>query len=277
MTAATEAAERSAVDTANEHGVEAAAEMPAQPERPGEKAAKQSSKQKKHAASKAVVAERKAAAAARRVPPIPPVAANLLPDEVVHARRTRAVRRAVIFAMVPVLAVLAGAYGLATVRISLAERDLARAEKDTTFLQGQEQSYSEVTRTRAKSAQIVRQLHTLFADDIAFAKLFRPLQDVAPDGIKLTDLSASKTTGKGGTYQLPGAPGVQVVGRLTVAGSAPSKAVVASYVDALLKVHGVANPLLTNIATTDNGVQFSVQADITAAAVGGRYTVESGK
>jgi hypothetical protein len=274
MTTATGAAGPTAADAAD-RGVDVGMELDS--EQPTEKATKQSSKQKKHAASKAIVAERKAAAAARRVPPIPPVAANLLPDEVVEARQTRKVRRAVIFAMVPVIAVLAGWYGLATVQISLAKDDLTQAEKDTTFLQKQVQEYSEVTRTRGKSAQIVGQLHTLFADDIAFAKLFRPLQDVAPAGIKLTDLSASKTTGKGGAARLPGAPGEQVVGRLTVAGSAPSKAVVASYVDALVTVHGVANPLLTNVATTDIGIQFSVQADITADAVGGRYTVESGK
>ena len=273
MTTATDAAGPTAADAAD-RGVDVALELDS--EQTVEKATKQSAKQK-HAASKLIVAERKAAEAAKRVPPIPPVAANLLPYEVVDGRRTRTVRRAVIFAMVPVLAVLAGWYVLATVRISLAERDLARAEKDTTFLQQQEQAYSEVTRTRAKSAQIIGQLHKLFADDIAFAKLFRPLQDVAPAGIKLTDLSASKTTGKGGAAGLPGAPGEQVVGRLTVAGSAPSKAVVASYVDALVAVHGIANPLLTNVATSDNGVRFSVQADITADAVGGRYTVESGK
>lgn len=208
---------------------------------------------------------------------IPAVAANLLPSEIIDARRMRKVRRMVIFTIIPFLAMLAGWYVLASVQTSLAERDLAQAEDGVQFLQQQQKKFSEVTRARAESADIGEQLKTLFAGDIAWAELVRPLQSVAPEGIVLTDVSALKATSGSAGAQPAGGTVAEPVGLLTVSGRAPSKAVAASYVDALGRVHGLANPLLTSAVNKDGLLQFTVQVDITADAVGGRYTAASDK
>jgi hypothetical protein len=205
---------------------------------------------------------------------IPSVAASLLPLEIIDSRRMRKVRRVVVFAMVPFLALLGGWYALTTVESALAERDLVQAEDGVRVLQQQQRAFSEVTRAQSESKAIRDQLTTLFAGDITWADLSRPLQRIAPDGVVLSDVSASKTD-SGGTGQLPGGT-ERVVGRLVVAGTAPTKRIVASYVDRLGDVTGLANPLLTSAMSDNDKLTFSVQLDITADAVGGRYTATSG-
>jgi len=51
---------------------------------------------------------------------------------------------------------------------------------------------------------------------------------------------------------------------------------VAQYVDKLGGIAQLANPYLTNVTAEGKGVQFTLQVDITAQALGGRFTTDSG-
>jgi hypothetical protein len=61
------------------------------------------------------------------------------------------------------------------------------------------------------------------------------------------------------------------VGSLTVSGTAPTKPVVAAYVDALAELTGAANPQLNTATQYEGAVDFRIQLDITDAAFSGRY------
>jgi Tfp pilus assembly protein PilN len=204
---------------------------------------------------------------------VPAATADLLPPEIIEARRMRRVRRTVIFAMVPILVLVAGWYGLAVLQAELAERSLSRVDDAVITLQAQQREFDEVTRTRSDSAQIKTQLNALFADDLRWAGLLLPVRRVAPAGVTLTNLSALKSDDRttGGT----GGTGGQPVGSLTISGTAPTKNVVAAYVDALDTVPGLADPLLVNALAQNGVLRFSVRVDVTADAIGGRFTATS--
>jgi Tfp pilus assembly protein PilN len=113
-----------------------------------------------------------------------------------------------------------------------------------------------------------------------WSRLLSSLQDAAPSGVSLTGVTgtlvnaATANAAAGGTA--PGATtSADLTGTLTVTGLGPSRAAVAAYVDALAKVHGLANPLVTSASMENNVVRFSLRLDITKASLGGRFTSPS--
>ncbi len=217
-----------------------------------------------------------------------PIAANLLPPEIAASRRVRGTRRVVVIALA-VFAVLLGVwYGATSHQTSNARSDLNAAEDDAQRLVRQQRAFSEVVAIRAESRAIRVQLAALLASDLQWARLLTSVRNVAPKGVEVTGINSAlaatasagagaATAGAAGDSQFPNASGEKSIGTLTVTGSGTSKVAVAAYVDALSKVPGVENPLLSD-ATVQNGeVQFTVRANVTRAALGGRYTPRSSK
>jgi Tfp pilus assembly protein PilN len=217
--------------------------------------------------------------------------ANLLPVEVVENRRTRKVRRAVLVALGVFVLLLAGWYGYAKYQTSIARSDLTSVEDDVQRLLRQQNDFKEVVTAQAESRAIRTQLSALLADDLQWSRLLRSLQAAAPRGVQVTGVSGVITTRAadgapaaaapggatgGQTEQLPSTSGEKAVGTLTVTGSGTSKVTVAAYVDALGKVSGLGNPLFGGANLQDGMLQFSVRLDITASALSGRYTKNSG-
>jgi hypothetical protein len=58
---------------------------------------------------------------------------------------------------------------------------------------------------------------------------------------------------------------------MTINGSGPTKLAIATYVDALGKVSGLANALLVSVTQNDTAFSFTVSLDITSAILGGRF------
>jgi Tfp pilus assembly protein PilN len=219
-------------------------------------------------------------------PPLLPIVARLLPPEIEQARHSRKVRRSVISGVAVFAALLVAWYCTVAYETSKAQHRLAAAQTDLQKLQRQQSSFAELIGTQAAAKTIGTQLAALLADDLQWSRLFSSLQAAAPPGVEVTGVSgalSSKPKGGGNPAPAPGpgAPGApggraaQPIGTLTVSGTGPSKPVVATYVDALATVPGLANPLLSDVTTQTGGVQFSVRLDITTAALGGRYTSPS--
>jgi Tfp pilus assembly protein PilN len=203
------------------------------------------------------------------------ISANLLPPEIIAVRRARKVRRLVLVSLGIFTAALAAWYGLATVQTGLARDELARAEREVLQLQNQQRNFTELVAVQAESTAIAKQLSELTASDLQWSQLLASLQQTAPEGVRLTSVTgtlAAKGDAQAAGGQLPRTSGEKVVGSLTVAGTAPSKELVARYVDALGKVPGLANPLLGDVTTQGSRVQFSVRLDITQTALGGRHS-----
>jgi hypothetical protein len=206
------------------------------------------------------------------------IAADLLPQEILEGRRGRVVRRVVIAMFVFFVVGLGGWYGWETYQAGLARAELALVEDDVLRLQRQQTGYAEVVKARADSDAIRAQLEVLLARDLRWSRLLGTVDSLGTDGIRTDTITATLTepesTPGGEAGQPPPAPtGDEPIGTLVITGTGESAEQVAGYADALASATGVANPLL-NSATpvSGNKVQFTLHFDITAKALGGRFT-----
>jgi Tfp pilus assembly protein PilN len=207
------------------------------------------------------------------------IAANLLPVEIVESRRGRKVRRVVLAALLVFTALLLAWYGLATHQTSVARDSLTSTEDAARVLLHKQQDFAEVVSTQAESQSIRTQLSVLLADDLRWSRLLSAVQRAEPPGVQLTGISTALTiqsNGPGGAAstkaQLPSTTSEKSVGTITLTGVGTGKAAVAAYVDALAKVPHLANPMLGGATLQDGAVHFTVQVDVTASALGGRYS-----
>lgn len=205
-----------------------------------------------------------------------PIGVNLLPAEIVEARQSRRTRFTVLGALAGVVVLLAAWFGLAMFQTAGARDDLAGAQYDAQRLTLQQKNYTNLVTTQARSQAIAAELSSLLSGDLQWSKLLSALQDAAPGGVTVTGVNGTLLTAASaaGTTRLPGLDD-KPVGTLTVNGTGPSRAVVASYVDALSRVPGLANPLVTSASLENGVVHFSVQLDITKARLGGRFSSPS--
>ncbi|GAA2578163.1 hypothetical protein GCM10010399_04910 [Dactylosporangium fulvum] len=198
-----------------------------------------------------------------------PIAADLLPLEISETRHVRRVRRFVVSGVVLVAALVLAWYGSAAYETGRAQQDLDSATDTTLSLTRQQNAYNEQVKTRARSRQITNQLKVVLAQDLSWSALLTSLQQAAPKGVKITGVTGSLSADSG--TRSPGG----AIGLITLTGTAPTKAAVASYVDTLGGVEGIANPFPTDATQEDDVVAFTVRMDITGAALGGRHTTPS--
>jgi Tfp pilus assembly protein PilN len=216
--------------------------------------------------------------------PLIRVVANLLPDEVVDARRVRHVRRRVVLAVIVLVLLLAGWDVYARMQTSKAQTNLTAIQNQTASLQARERTFAQVSTVQAQTAAITGQLHMLMTGDLAWSALLRTLNAQAPAGLTVTNVSGAmfasgagtrsttqSGTATGGTGVLDGS-GQTPAGTLTVTGTASDERVIASYLDTLGRVKGLAVPFLTNLGVQDRHLSFTANLVITTAALGGRWS-----
>jgi len=216
----------------------------------------------------------------QRVNRVLTISADLLPDEVVVARRARRTRSWVLAVVAVVLVALGGWYALADHQTTLADQELESVTAEQVALQRKQADFAEVVDVQSETGTITRQLATLLADDLPWASLLDTLRSsgersgVTVDGISgsLNDPDAGTGTEAG---TLPSTSGSAKVGMLTITGSAPDKPSVARYVDTLGTLSTVANPFVTSVAKGSEGdYTFSLTVDVTAEALCGRFTTK---
>jgi Tfp pilus assembly protein PilN len=204
------------------------------------------------------------------------IAADLLPAEIVELRQGRRIRRVVFSALAGVLVVLLAWYALAVFQTADARDNLATAQADAQSLTRQQHTFGDLINTQAQGQAIAGQLSELFGRDLGWGRVLTQVLAAAPTGVTVTGLDGAMLDTSGvpaaKTATLSGEPRL---GKLTVIGLGTSKSVVATYVDALAKIVGLGSPLVTNAALEVGGWKFTVQLDITQAALGGRYTPAS--
>jgi Tfp pilus assembly protein PilN len=210
-----------------------------------------------------------------------PISANLLPTEVVEGRRSRRVRRVVVAALIGVLVLMGTWYGSARYQTSQAKQQLKEAQDTSARVESQQKKYQEVVSVQEQSAQISKQLADLMALDLRWSTVVNAVQNAAPTGVKLHGLSAatSNSGANGGSAASDSAlpqSGDKKIGDLTITGEGASKAGVAAYVDALARIDGVVDPLLSSAVEQRKTVQFTVQMGLTSKVLGGRFTTKTG-
>ena len=205
-----------------------------------------------------------------------PVTANLLPPEITDARRLKKTRRMV--AVVVGLAVIAtgGWYLVARHSASNAQGSLTAAQDRSLNLTRKEASYKKLVQVQSQTTAISNELSALMADDLPWWQLMPSLGAIAPAGVRLTSVTGSTTT-SAAAAQPSAAPAAGTgdatpIGTFTIIGTAPDKNSIAAFVDSLATVKGIANPYLTGAQAQSGGtLQFTIQVQITKAALGGRY------
>ncbi|HEX8627441.1 MAG TPA: PilN domain-containing protein [Catenuloplanes sp.] len=209
-----------------------------------------------------------------------PIVADLMPPEIIDARRAQRAQRAVLSALAAFAVLLCAWYGFAAYQTSVARDELAEATTESANIQREQQKYGDVTRLQAQSNAITADLTSLFGTDVRWSKLLAALRTEAPARVRVSSASATLVAGGGGAPAPAAAPVAgqpAAIGSVEISGSAPDKGAVADYLEALAAVPGLANPLLASATDEDNGVQFSMRVDITAAALGGRFNEPKGQ
>jgi hypothetical protein len=213
----------------------------------------------------------------QRVTRVLTISADLLPDEIVAARRARRTRSWVLAVLVLVLAGIGGWYVQAEHDLRTATDELATVTGEAASLQRDQTKYAPVVDVQTQTKAITRQLGTLLAKDLPWATLIDTLRDTGTDaGVTVAGMSGllnAADAGTSGAVSLPSTSGASTIGTVTVTGTGPDKPSIAKYVESLSDLTMVANPYLTSVAENDNGdVQFSLTVDITAQALCGRFT-----
>lgn len=211
----------------------------------------------------------------QRVNRILTISANLLPEEIVNARRARRARiwTAVVVLLVAILC--AAWYAMAYRETQATEHDLTAATEAVTALQREQRGYAEVVQVRNESDALSGQLKAVMANDLEWRVLLATLRDTgAKSDITVGGVNGSLTSQDAkAVVTLPGASSSTPVASLVVTGTAPDKKAVAAYVDALAKVGTLSNPYVTTVANAASGVTFSLSVDINQTALCGRFTV----
>jgi len=122
------------------------------------------------------------------------------------------------------------------------------------------------------------ELTKLMAGDLPWKDLLATLRKSATGGVTITSVSgdttagaASATSNGAGGLGILNQSGKEQVGTLTISGSAPDKNAVATYIDTLTKVTGLAAPFPASLTGQAGKLTFSASVIITSDALGGRY------
>jgi Tfp pilus assembly protein PilN len=210
------------------------------------------------------------------------ISAQLLPGEIVAARRARRTRSWVLVILLLVVALLAGWYLYAARQKSDADTELqGLATEASTLQRSQNKDFADVVGVQGEIDALNKQLTTVMADDLPWSTLLDTLYTTAGKStVTLNSITGSLTAvGADGARvsgssnnSLASTTGAKTIGTLTLTGIAPDKPSVAAFVVALGQLSPVANPYLTTATKVKEGVQFTVQLDVTDASLCGRYT-----
>lgn len=215
------------------------------------------------------------------------VRANLMPDEVIIARRTEVVRKRVLLALALLVALLIAGFGASWLQTESARGDLSDLQHQGSALVDQQSQYAPVVQTQSKTQAITSQLQTLMAGDLSWKTMLSTLRSKAPAGVTFTSITATVTapggaagsTGVGAAVPLDKL-GQTAIGTLAISGSAIQKTDVATYVDNLRHANGLASPLITSVAANNSGgahssgpagYSYTISVIVTSKAFGGRY------
>jgi len=208
-----------------------------------------------------------------------PIRANLLPAEITSRRNARRMRAFVILAVVLALVGLGGWSADAYHDHSLAEDDLAAVNAQIAKVNStmNDPQHADVTKTINDNKAMSEQLKTLMANDLRWSTLLDNLRSTGTAAdVTLGQITVSlsdKSTASG--TAVTNSP---VVATLSLQGSAKDKSTIAGFIKKLGSMTGIGNPYLTAASQTADtagaasSYAFTISADVTSAALCGRFT-----
>jgi hypothetical protein len=212
------------------------------------------------------------------------IVANLIPPEVLQARRVRAVRKLVAY-LLCVLVLLAGiGYGFAFYRSQQAAETLAAEQSRTSQLLIQQKRYADVTLLQTSVAGVRTELSQLLGSDVDASALITSVLKQLPAGATVSQLAVTMSPPAGQQAKVNPASGTGSldtsgrahIGLMTVTGQALRVSDVSTLVDRLRVLPGFIDPYPTSNTTNDKGTLFTIQFTIDDRLFSHRYDVKTG-
>jgi hypothetical protein len=211
------------------------------------------------------------------------IVANLIPPEVLQARRVRAVRKVMAYALC-VLILLAGAgYSFAWYRSQQAADALSAEQSRTSQLLVQQKRYADVTLLQGSVAGVRTELSHLLAGDVDMSVLVASILTQLPAGATVSQLAVTMSApgGKQATANLASGTGSldtsghPHIGLISITGQAARVSDVSTLVDRLSVLPGFIDPYPTSNTMNDKGTLYTVQFSVNDKLLSHRYDVTS--
>ena len=207
---------------------------------------------------------------------------NLLPPEILAARKLRRTKAALGATVAGVLIASGGLYLLAQNSADARAQELAVAQTETTRLKTEEAKYAEVPRVMAQVDAAKEARDQALSTNVAWYRYLNDLALTYPEAVWLENITATVAASTDAAAPVPTAganplatPGI---GTVTFSGKALQHSDVASWLDVLASTDGFADAYFTNstreqIDGTDV-VNFTSQVVVTDGALWDRYESE---
>ncbi|HEX2901859.1 MAG TPA: hypothetical protein VHO01_00265 [Jatrophihabitans sp.] len=203
------------------------------------------------------------------------IVTNLIPPELIAARRLRVLRRLTLVALAGLLVLCIGVYAVAKLNNASASSALNDEQSTTTSLTQSESRFSDVTQIQASVDGTNARLAQLLAADIDLQPLLLQLRHALPASLDIKNISLSTTsaTGNGAGFNGLDTSGHKVVGTVTIVGDASTFQGISDYVDALSKIDGVVNVVPTSAQGTKLAIDYNITLNLTDKLYSHRFDV----
>jgi Tfp pilus assembly protein PilN len=209
---------------------------------------------------------------------------NLLPQEILEARRFKGTQRLLALAVVAVVALLGAATWWEQSQVATAREALATEQQRTSELNAEQAKYAQVPRLLAQVTAARGARERAMSADVLWYRFLNDLATATPAGVSLESVAATLSP------TVPGAPAATTtvplkpagIGDIAVEGSANSFDRVSDWLDNLGEVSGLDSSTLSNAsreAGTGGGkpeVSFSTGVTMTGDALSHRYEQKAG-
>jgi len=200
---------------------------------------------------------------------------DLIPPAILVRRQVRRSKRMVVFALLGVLALLAGLFVVGRIQLASATAELATAQQRLRDAEAEKAKYAEVPAVYAAVDAARSELAQAMGNEVQVARLVADLAAIMPPNVSLTQVSMvigseeeSDTVAKSTDEAI-----TPVVGTVTFSGEAATFNDVSQWIETLRNNPDYQNVILTDVSRDDtNGVyQFTNTAELTDQALSGRY------
>ncbi len=205
---------------------------------------------------------------------------DLMPAEIVSARRVQRFQRGGLLALVGVVLVVLAAYALVVAERSVAREDLAGAQAETARLTAEQARYARAPLVYAEVDAIEAELATVMADDVSWYQYLADLSVSTPPGLWLTSWTATMTDPAAAAAVDPSvaavtAPDGPDLATLTIGGSSQDERQVPDWLEVLDRTPGLRGAYassLTRSAIDETPVlTFESSASMAQSARSDRY------
>jgi hypothetical protein len=206
------------------------------------------------------------------------IVANLIPPELLQARRVRALQKLVGLLLVLLVIIGGAGYGYALYHSHQASQELSVEQNRTSQLLADQNRYRGVTEIQGNVEQVRGQLAKLMGMDVDTSALIGSLIKQLPSGTSVTQLALTIAEPTPTAANNIGASALDTssqahIGTITVSGQAHQVSDVALFLNRLNALPGLVSPYPSTSSVNDTGVQFTIQLSINDSLLTHRFAL----